>query len=470
MGIHGAYELISEMGISWFIWRSLYELELRTGILRRRFPPTDPGKALAQSVGVPLDKLDSFLFERWANNEARFFLDPEIARYQAVVTQPDIVLKVANAAKQGRFLFFNHWWAELGDPPDWFINPVTGIRFPNTAHWSQIPDLSPELGDIKYVWEPSRHAQVYYYARAYALTGDQEYPEAFWRQFEHWVASNPAELGPNWRCGQEIALRSLAWIFGLFAFRSDPATTVRRIALMLQYLWYQALHIEKIHWYAARCVRNNHAISEAAGLFTIGTLFPFLPGAKRWQAKGLRFLTKEAMWQIYEDGTYVQHSMNYARLVVQLFTWCLRVGQINGVELPDPLRKRLQQLVSFLVSVQDARTGRVPNYGSNDGALVFPLSSCDYLDYRPALNALNLALTGKKLYEAGPWDEEAAWFCGPNLAEPGPTSRGAGDQSGVTSTLPKVAIEQTGTGDRPQQVGRGQAFPVGGYYVLHGPA
>ena len=45
--------------------------------------------------------------------------------------------------------------------------------------------------------------------------------------------------------------------------------------------------------------------------------------------------------------------------------------------------------------MQDENSGKVPNYGANDGALVFPLSTCGYLDYRPQLNAINYIINGK---------------------------------------------------------------------------
>lgn len=451
MTIHDVLCLAREMGLTWLGWRALYEVELRSGILRRQFKPQSINRLLAKSLGVTLENLDHHLWESWQGDGSRFFLVPDVQHYDRNITCPEKVLQVANAALEGRLLFFGRWWADLGDPPDWLLNPVNGVHY-SDVHWALIPDLSPRLGDIKYVWEASRFPQAYYFVRAYALTGDERYAEGFWNHVEAWTKANRPELGPNWRCGQEIALRSLAWVFALYAFRRSRATTPERVSLMLKYLWYQARHIEKIHWYAARCVRNNHAISEAAGLFTIGVLFPFLPGADRWRAKGYRFLVQEAMWQIYDDGSYVQHSMNYARLVVQLFTWCLRLGQVNGIDFPEPLKDRLRKLVNFLRSMQDPETGRVPNYGANDGALIFPLSSCDYLDYRPALNALSIVVGQGKLYGPGPWDEEATWFCGPECLV---VEQGSREDAG-----------NMGAGYAPTAATTGRAFPTGGYYVL----
>ena len=457
MSLQSMSQLGREMGPTWLAWRALYEAQVRSGFLCRRFGARPVDQLVSKSLNVPPSDVDRYLSESWRKSGSRFFLGRDLSCYREDVANPDRVLEVANAALQGRFLLFSRWWADLGNPPDWLLNPVDGVHYPNDIHWARIPDLSPRLGDIKYVWEASRFPQAYYFVRAYGLTGYEGYAEGFWNHIESWVKANPPELGPNWRCGQEIAFRSFAWIFGLYAFKRCKATTPGRVALLLKCLWHNAWHIERNHWYALHCVRNNHTLSEAAGMFTIGTLFPFFRESGRWRRKGFDHLVSEAMWQIYPDGTYMQHSTNYSRLVVQLFTWCLRIASTNGFEFPDALRERLRGLIRFLGSLQDERTGRVPNYGSNDGALLFPLASCDYLDYRPSLNALVMALDGERLYEPGPWDEEAKWFCGTEMriagSEVRPLRFGCEDsQVSVTSRIARS----------------GNDFPAGGYYVLRG--
>ena len=54
--------------------------------------------------------------------------------------------------------------------------------------------------------------------------------------------------------------------------------------------------------------------------------------------------------------------------------------------------------------------GDVPNYGSNDGALIFPLTTCGYRDFRPVLNTLYVLIKGQRLYDYGNYDEELLWF------------------------------------------------------------
>lgn len=443
MRIADAFTVLREDGPRWLGWRLWYEVQLRRGFVRSLPPIADVGVPLAHELDLPAAELDHWLFRTWQEQGGAFFFQcEEAAELRSLIGDREAVISLAERTLKGEFRYFSSEWRTLGNPPDWFQGVKPGSRWPSDKHWSRLADLSPELGDIKYVWEPSRFGFVFGLVRAWAATGDQRYPEAFWLLVEDWLDSNQPELGPHWRCAQEMSLRAMAWTFGLYAFRDCPSSTRARVARLIKNVWYHAVHVEKLNWYAVECVRNNHAVSEAVGLFTVGTLFPFLPGAKRWQLHGKEGLARELSWQIYEDGAYVQHSMNYARFVVQLCTWAIRLADVNKVSLPETVGSSAKRLLHFMVALQDQATGRVPNYGSNDGALIFPLTTCGYLDYRPALGALSQAVGEGRLYATGPWDEEAAWFCGPALLAKNPEA---------------ATIEKRST-----------AFPQGGYFVLRG--
>src|SRR5208283_2017872 len=90
-----------------------------------------------------------------------------------------------------------------------------------------------DYGDLKFILEPSRFLFVYPLARAYAMCGDERFPEAFWSAIENWAANSLPMSGPLWICGQESSLRILAWSFALYAFLHSPATTPQRLALLL---------------------------------------------------------------------------------------------------------------------------------------------------------------------------------------------------------------------------------------------
>jgi len=414
-------------------------------LLRQMLPGGQiPSATLAKRLNMSPDTLADYLYEQWNNNREPFFLPTKPSSYPfgAHLAEPCVV---ADEIINGHLRFFSNTLIDTGNPPDWFQGTESDAHWPRDVHWTQIPDLSSQLGDIKYVWEPARFKQAFALVRAYAATdGNEQYAEAFWLQFENWDAENQTELGPHWRCAQEMSLRCLAWIFALYGFSSAACSTPNRIGKLLAQIWYHATHIDKIHWYATRCIRNNHAVSEATALLTIGSTFPFLPGANQWRQKGLSSLTREISWQIYQDGSYIQHSNNYSRVIAQLLTWVLALARARNESPPAIIAKRAVALHNFLYVQQDPVSGLLPNYGSNDGTLLFPLTDCTYNDFRPALDALNQVLARKPIYDPGPWQEETFWFGGNiNTNAPSPLR-----------------------GGQPAQSHR---FDTGGYYVWRGP-
>src|SRR5690606_17608196 len=63
--------------------------------------------------------------------------------------------------------------------------------------------------------------------------------------------------------------------------------------------------------------RNNHAISEAAGLIALGVrLRDVHPAAGAWLRRGERLLNRLVPEQFARDGWYIQHSFTYMRLAV----------------------------------------------------------------------------------------------------------------------------------------------------------
>ena len=208
----------------------------------------------------------------------------------------------------------------------------------------------------------------------------------------------------------------MAWCFALYGFASSIHTTPERVAMLAAMIAAHADRIERNIGYA-RSQKNNHAISEGTGLWTVGLLFPEFRAAERWREKGRQVLEEEACRQIHDDGSYVQHSTNYHRLMLHDYLWAIRLGDLNGQPLSHELRRRVGQATEFLYQLQDEDSGQVPNYGANDGTLVLPLNTCEYGDFRPILNTAHYLSHGQRLYSAGPWDEDLLWLFGPKALD-----------------------------------------------------
>jgi asparagine synthase (glutamine-hydrolysing) len=318
------------------------------------------------------------------------------------------VLTEAENILAGKLPFFGQLRFDCEFPPPWFRNPVTGQSVSPEQPWTQMRFASPAYGDLKFILEPSRFLFVYPLIRAYALTGDERFPQAFWNSIEDWMRQSPPMAGPLWICGQECSLRILALSFALHGFIHSEATTSERVGRLVSMIAAHAWRTAQTLSYA-RSQRSNHLISEAAGLWTAGTLYPELREALVWRNLGEHLLREAVLDQITPEGASQQHSFNYQRMILHLLLWTLRLAEIHGSPLPEVIRERTQAGLDFLRPWVDSSSGLAPNYGSDDGSLILPLASAHYRDFRPFLH-LGAAILGLPALQPGPWDEAALWL------------------------------------------------------------
>ncbi len=460
--------LFLELGPRWSAFRLAYAFRLRSGLIRLQTPQYAWSDRPLKHWLKPNIPSDSDSYTTWRKTNApKFFFDdinrPERSderSFRRAVegrwdTQPAI--EEANKLLNGEPKYFSHEYRKTGFPPAWNHVILSGasrhegsLPMPseilrsrrtlpqndNTKHWSQISDDSAT--DIKFIWEPNRFAFVYTLVRAYVITQDEKYPQAFWGLIQDWADNNPPNTGVNWKDGQEIALRLMAWTFGFYAFIESPSTTNLQISQFTQYLASQAERIYKNIGYAIS-TRSNHTISETFGLWMVGLLFPELNHAEKYFTLGKRLLEEEAAKQIFPDGSYSMYSLNYHRFILHLYLYAIQLGELNQLPFTNYLKDSMSKSISFLSHLVDPTTGQMPVYGSNDGALVLPLNNCDFTDYRPLLQLGSVITTGQPIFEPGAWDEDVYWLCG---------------------------IESLSQRERVSEGGVRESFPNGGVYIL----
>jgi hypothetical protein len=353
-----------------------------------------------------------------------FFSDPQAVgtsiRRTIGLDGEKSVIAEAERILAGNLPFFGQLSFESGFPPRWFQNPVTGQTVSPHQAWTQLRFASPAHGDLKFILEPSRFLFVYPLVRAYAFSGDEKFPQAFWNAIEDWARHSPPMAGPLWICGQECSLRILAWSFALYAFVHSPSTTSERVALLVSMIAAHAWRTAQTLGYA-RSQRSNHLISEAVGLWTAGTLYPELREAQVWQNLGARLLHEAVLDQITPEGVSQQHSFNYQRMILHLLLWTLRLAEIHKAPLHEDIRVRTQAAFDFMRAWVDPVSGTAPNYGSDDGSLILPLALGDYRDFRPLLQ-LGAGVLNRPALKSGPWDEAALWFGVKPIASEKPAS------------------------------------------------
>jgi hypothetical protein len=388
------FQFIQNMGSRYIVYRVFHEMEKRTGALKRRHPK-DP--ALKYFIS----------WDDWKKNVNSFFFDQ---RNDLSDQQPDLALKERFQKIQlGKFRFFFHQELDLGKNYDWVTHPLTQKVFSNQKHWSEIPDFDPELGDIKYVWEKSRFTYLHDVIR-YDQSSGEDHSDWVKNEIESWIVYNPINCGPNWRCSQEISLRILNWCFVLNYYRHSPHFDEAFWQKVQQVIYWSLHHVYHHINFSRIAVRNNHAITETLFLALSELLFPFIPDTKKWASQGRKWFEEEIAYQIYEDGTFLQFSTNYHRVVVQLLTFGLTLTEIHQKPFSGLVYNRAYDSLKFLYTCQDEDSGFLPNYGANDGALFFQLSEQHFRDYKPQLNALHKLLTGSYLYGDLAL-QESNWFC-----------------------------------------------------------
>jgi asparagine synthase (glutamine-hydrolysing) len=410
-----AAQLCTHMGPGWLAYRAIYAAGLRAGWLRHELPRRDwdavPLERFLQDPAC--GRAEVYLEHRRTRAPRFFFQFSEQPAYKDCWSDWDQDAKnpvmTSERLAEGNLVYFGQEFAHTGFPPEWHRNPFTGLTAPTDRHWSEISDF--RHGDIKVLWEPSRFSFAYDLVRAYWRTNNEKYAELFWQLVSDWYIHNPPQTGVNWKCGQEISLRLMAWIFGLYGFIGARATTPDRVRQLAQMIAVSVHRIAANIGYALS-QKNNHGITESVGLFTVGTLFPELASAQQWERLGRHHLEAQVRELFYEDGSFAQHSLNYQRLALHDCLWAARLAELAGRPFSADLYHRLGQASMLLYQLQDDSSGQAPCYGHNDGALVLPLNNCDYTDFRPVTQALNYLCSHTLVHGAGPWNEDLLWLFG----------------------------------------------------------
>ncbi len=356
-------EYIKLMGFKWFIFRVKYEILKKINFF---------------------DKVNKSILEEVGSCDKNLFTYEKIELIKSDFKGNDSFIEKADNAMKGKIFAFSNEYFDYSDDGkiNWQMNPVSKVKANADLSWNNLPDFG-EYGDIKLIWEASRFPQIYFFINAYSIIRDEKYAKFCVSQIIDWIDSNPYPKGVNYKCGQEMSFRLFSWInaleyFGEFISPQEEKKIVQNIYISL-------LRIDANIDYAAKSVKNNHSISEAAGLFIGGLLFPQFKESQRLVNKGVKYLLTETFYQIYNDGSYIQHSFTYQRLALDVLSFVFLIADKKIFSLPDILIQRHSSMIDFLNSfIQE--NGLLPNYGSNDGANLFPVDTSDYRDFRTSLD------------------------------------------------------------------------------------
>jgi hypothetical protein len=371
----------------------------------------------------------------------------------APISADDGCLAAADALLAGTSTWFSHERHAVGSPPDWFLDPASGQRFPGGAqHWSRCRPFAS--ADIKRCWELSRWGWAPVLIRAWRFSGEHRYRDGFNSWCQSWCQTNPVNGGSNWLCGQEASMRLLhalqTWqLADAPAQLPDPRSQREAFA---------AAHLQRIFATEryAQAQDNNHWTSEAAALFVGGSWLAasasaHAPEGRRWAAEGRRGLERSVARLVMADGSFAQHSLTYHRLLLdtlaQVELWR------RWLDLPrfsERFQERCRAATHWFAALLDPCSGDGPNLGSNDGAFCYQLHSQPYRDFRPTLQLASLLFSGQPALAPGTWDEPLHWL---GLIRPTAKGLGASSPQAHAAVSPKT----------PPEV---ELFADGGYWLL----
>jgi hypothetical protein len=307
--------------------------------------------------------------------------------------------------------------ANIGFPPQWNRDPKTGKEAPLVFGKSLNYRNEETVGDIKYLWEPSRHLQLTTLAQAYHLSGEMRYANGVQLLLESWFDQCPYPLGVHWTSSLELAIRLVNWSVTWHLLGGDNSTLFAGAdGQRFKHRWLDSIY-QHCHFIAAYLSRhssaNNHLFGEVMGLFVAATTWPIWKESAHWQKDAHAELEIEALKQNSADGVNLEQAIYYQHEVIDMMLLCGLVGRANGIDFSQDYWSRIERLLEFIASVMDV-AGNVPMIGDADDALIVNWNKAPKWNlYR------SLLATGAVLFKRGDFkakgerfDDKCRWLLG----------------------------------------------------------
>jgi hypothetical protein len=272
-------------------------------------------------------------------------------------------------------------WAVLGvlrldlEDPDWFLDPVSGIRAPQAVYCFRTDHRDTRVtGNVKQVWELSRHHHVTVLAAAYALTRNEEYAERAAQHLCSWWRENPFLSGVHWTSGIEVGLRLIAWVWtrrllegwkGVSALFEDNDAA-------LQQIWWHQRYLAAFRSRGSSA--NNHVIAEAAGQLIAALAFPWFRESDSWRVGAASLLEAELKRNTFRSGVNRELAFDYHGFVAELAVLAAVEADHAGRPLSDRTWQILGTMLDVVASVVDVRL-RAPRQGDSDDGKALLLAS-----------------------------------------------------------------------------------------------
>ena len=322
------------------------------------------------------------------------FESPLPAGALAAVPPDDVrrLIRVADEVLAGR-------WEVLGVTrqdmvaPDWFLDPLSGRRAPQAEYCFSINHRDETVtGNVKQVWELSRHHHLTVLAAAYALTGDVRYAERAASHLRSWWEQNPFLSGIHWTNGIELGIRliSWAWIRRLLDGWDGVRGLFDQNELAQRQIWWHQTYLSGFRSRGSSA--NNHVVAEAAGQLVAALAFPWFQESTAWAEESAGLLQQELGHNTFPSGVNRELAFDYHGLVAELGLIAAVEADHAGRPLPDATWRSLGRMLDVAAACLDCGL-RAPRQGDSDEGRALVIASPEGNRWE-ALLALGQALFG----------------------------------------------------------------------------
>jgi hypothetical protein len=277
--------------------------------------------------------------------------------------------------------------------PDWFRDPVTDRRSDPAQYVFKLNHRNEgAVGNIKQVWELSRHHHLTQLAAAWYLTHDDQYAERVADHLNDWWRTNPFLSGVHWASGIEIGIRLISWTWIRRLLNDWPEITdlFEHNELALQQIYWHQRYLAAFQSHGSSA--NNHVIAEAAGQLIGACAFPWFTKSVRWREDAAALLEKELEANTFPSGVNRELATDYHRFVSELGLYAALEADSAGHPLSPHTWALLTRTVDVAAAIVDT-TLRPPRQGDDDEGMVLVLDPPDASNWSAFLS-LGAAVVG----------------------------------------------------------------------------
>jgi hypothetical protein len=306
------------------------------------------------------------------------------------------VMAAADEIMGGTWLVLGSERRDMEDP-DWFFDPLTGMRAPQADYCFTINHRAEDVtGNVKQIWELSRMQHVTVLAAAFALSGDERYAERAAVHLRSWWSKNPFLSGVHWTSGIETGLRLISWVWArrlLSGWEKAAHLFEENEEARAQIWWHQ-------HYLATFRSRgssaNNHVIAECAGLLVAALAFDWFAESPGWREEAACVLEDELQRNTFPSGVNREMAFDYHGFVLELAVVAAVEAKWAGHPLSDELWALLPRMFDVVAATVDVSL-RAPRHGDGDDGRALVLDA-PTVESWPGLLAV-----GEALFETPQW-------------------------------------------------------------------